>query len=331
MSTLPPLAAIRAFEAAARHENFSRAAEELALTQAGVSYQIKLLEERLGVQLFHRQGRSMVLTDIGRRIAPRVTEAFATLNDAFSTARAENEGVLGITAPQTFATNWLAGRLGSFQIRHPDLAVRLDVSNTLVDLTMGEFDIAIRGITDPTPGMVCHFLFRQIFTPMASPAFLAEHPIATPADLLTAPRLSPADEWWDQWFASLPDFTEGQDRDGKARERGHDKGIRFDSQVLDGHAAIAGHGVAVLSPVMFVQAVEAGQLVQIFPHLTCEPRHFYLAYPEHKARQPKVRAFRDWLMVTIREAMGDDPFGVLHPPETSPTLDDLAATLSLPG
>src|ERR1700740_3769397 len=99
MPALPPLAAVRVFEAAARYENYSRAAEELALTQGGVSYQIKLLEERLGAQLFQRKGRGMVLTDLGRRIAPRVTEAFTTLNDAFSMARAENEGVLGITAP----------------------------------------------------------------------------------------------------------------------------------------------------------------------------------------------------------------------------------------
>ncbi|HEX7852728.1 MAG TPA: LysR substrate-binding domain-containing protein [Sphingobium sp.] len=311
MAPLPPLAAIRAFEAAARHENFSRAAEELALTQAGVSYQIKLLEERLGAQLFQRKGRGMVLTDLGRRIAPRVTEAFTTLNDAFSMARAENEGVLGITASQTFATNWLAGRLGSFHIRHPDLAVRLDVSNVIVDLNASEFDIAIRGTATPTPGMTCHFLFRQIITPMASPAFLADHRIETAADLLNAPRLSPTDEWWDVWFGSLPGFEWEQRREGVGG-----KGIRFDSQVLDGHAAIAGHGVAILSPAMFVPAIAAGQLVQLFPDLACEPRHFFLVYPEHKRNQPKIRAFRDWLMAAIKDAVGDDPYGVLVPPET---------------
>lgn len=305
MAHLPPLAAIRAFEAAARHENFSRAAEELALTQAGVSYQIKLLEDRLGAQLFMRRGRGIMLTDIGRRIAPRVTEAFATLSDAFSMARAENEGVLGITAPHTFSTNWLAGRLGDFQIRQPDIAVRLDVSNSLVDLNASEFDIAIRGIASPTPGMVCHFLFRQIITPMASPEFLAGHRVEEPADLLAVPRLSPTDEWWDFWFACVPGFE---------ADRRQDQGIRFDSQVLDGHAAIAGHGVAILSPPMFAPQIEAGQLVQLFPMLACEPRHFFLVYPEHKRNLTKVRAFRDWLMPAIRETAGDDPYGMLEPP-----------------
>ena len=132
MLPIPPLSAVRVFEAASRHENFSRAAEELAMTQAGVSYQMKLLEERLGAPLFIRKGRSMILTDLGRRIAPRVTDAFKALGDAFAIARAESDTILGITAPRTLATNWLAGRLGEFHIAHPDLAVRLDVTDQMV-------------------------------------------------------------------------------------------------------------------------------------------------------------------------------------------------------
>src|SRR5690348_2484978 len=129
MRRLPPLAAVRVFEAAARVGNFTRAAEELGMTQAAVSYQVKLLEERLGAPLFARSGRGIALTDIGRRIAPQVTGAFDSLGDAFASVRAENESVLTLTAPQTFATVWLAARLGSFQLSRPDLAVRLDVSD----------------------------------------------------------------------------------------------------------------------------------------------------------------------------------------------------------
>src|SRR5262245_55727573 len=138
MPQLPPLAAVRVFEAAARHENYNRAAEELALTQAGVSYQIKLLEERLGAQLFMRKGRGMVLTALGKRIAPRVTEAFALLGDAFAAVQAENESVLSITASRSFATNWLAGRIGAFNLMRPNLAVRMHVSDDIVDLAAGE-------------------------------------------------------------------------------------------------------------------------------------------------------------------------------------------------
>src|SRR5688500_12917409 len=183
MYHLPPLAAVRVFEAAARHENFSRAAEELAMTQAGVSYQIKLLEERLGARLFARSGRNMALTALGRRIAPRVSEAFSQLDDAFGLVRAENDAVLTLTTSGSFGTLWLSARLGAFQVRHPDLAVRLDVSDTLVDLAAGEFDVAIRGTRARPQNCASHFLMRQAFTPMATPEFLVRHPIAKLADL----------------------------------------------------------------------------------------------------------------------------------------------------
>lgn len=304
MLPIPPLSAVRAFEAAARHENFSRAAEELAMTQAGVSYQMKLLEERLGAPLFVRKGRGMVLTDLGRRIAPRVTEAFAALGEAFAIARAENASVLAITAPRTFATNWLAGRLGDFHIIRPDLAVRLDVTDQMVDLASSEFDVAIRGMAGPVPGLVSHFLMRMPVTPLANPAFLATHPLETPADLHAAVRLSPEDDWWDLWFDSLA--VEGQEAAPRS-------GIRFESQVLDGHAAIAGHGIAILSPPMFQPAIDAGLLVQPFPHVATYRHAFWLVYPEHKRNLPKIRAFRDWLLDQVRRAAGDDPYGILAP------------------
>ncbi len=191
MSQIPPLAAVRVFEAASRHGNFSRAAEELAMTQAAVSYQMKLIEDRLGVPLFQRVGRGIVLTDHGRRIAPQVTSAFDTLGDAFASVRAENESVLTITAPRTLATNWLAGRLGSFQIARPGLAVRLHVGDEMVDLHAGEADVGIRGLSQPTPGLVSHFVMRMPVVPLASPALLAQHPpVQGPADLLRLPRLS---------------------------------------------------------------------------------------------------------------------------------------------
>jgi LysR family glycine cleavage system transcriptional activator len=304
MSPIPPLSAVRAFEAVARHENFSRAAEELGMTQAGVSYQMKLLEERLGAPLFVRKGRCMVLTDLGRRIAPRVTEAFTVLGEAFAIARAENASVLAITAPRTFATNWLSGRLGDFHIIRPDLAVRLDVADQMVDLASSEFDVAIRGLSAPAPGLVSHFLMRMPVTPLANPSFLATHKLQTPADLQSAVRISPEDDWWDLWFESLAvDGREGLTRTG----------IRFESQVLDGHAAIAGHGVAILSPPMFQPAIDAGLLVQPFPHLATYGNAFWLVYPEHKRNMPKVRAFRDWLLHQVKAAAGDDPYGVLVP------------------
>lgn len=297
------MAAVRVFEAAARHENFSRAAEELAMTQAAVSYQMKVLEERLGAALFVRRGRGMALTDLGRRIAPQVSGAFHAMHEAFAIARAENDTILSITAPRTFATNWLAGRLGDFLVARPDLTVRLDVSDEMVDLASSEFDAAIRGMPAPTPGLVCYFLMPMPLTPLASPSFLAAHPLRSPADVFSVTRLSPEDDWWDVWLDSLP----GIERTG-ARP-----GIRFESQVLDGLGAIAGHGLAILSPPMFKPAIDAGLLVQPFPHTTMYRNSFWLVYPEHKRNSPKVRALRDWLLGAVREAAGDDA-SLLTPP-----------------
>jgi LysR family glycine cleavage system transcriptional activator len=304
MYRIPPLAAVRVFEAAARHENFSRAGEELAMTQAAVSYQIKLLEERLGGSLFVRRGRGMALTDLGRRIAPQLTEAFTTMDRAFASARSENDSILSITAPHTFAVNWLAGRLGEFHDHRPDLAVRLDVSDKMVDLSASEFDVAIRGMPCANPALTCHFLMRMAVTPLASPAFLERHPLREPADLAGVPRLSQNDDWWDLWFQSLA--TGGSQFPATT-------GLRFESQVLDGHAALAGHGVAILSPPMFQPAIKSGLLVQPFPHVAYHSSGFWLVYAEHKRTLPKVRVFRDWLLDMVKSTLDDDPYNVLAP------------------
>jgi len=307
MRRLPPLAAVRVFEAAARHGNYTRAAEELGMTQAAVSYQMKLLEERLGVALFARAGRGIALTEVGQRIAPQLTGAFDAMGKAFASVHAETESVISITAPRTLATNWLASRLGSFQLARPDLAVRLHVGDEMVDLLAGEADVALRGAPGPIPGHCCHFLMRMPVTPMASPDFLARHPpVRTPEDLLKLPRLTYRDDWWDLWFAAAL---------GEAPDTSHLAGIRFDSQILDGNAAIAGHGFAILSPPLWQPAIDAGQLVQPLPHVAQYRNAFWLMYAQSKRNQPRIRAFRDWLLAEVKASLRDDPLGVGVPPE----------------
>jgi LysR family glycine cleavage system transcriptional activator len=305
MRRLPPLSAVRVFEAAARHGNYTRAAEELGMTQAAVSYQMKLLEERLGAPLFARSGRGIALTEHGRRIAPQITSAFDTMGEAFGAVRAENEAVLTITAPRTMATNWLAGRLGEFQLSHPDLAVRLHVGDEMLDLAAGEADVGIRGAPAPSPGLAAHFLMRMPVTPLVSPALLAQHPpIEKPADVLKLPRLSPTDDWWELWLESaMADSVEAAAHPG----------IRFDSQILDGNAAIAGHGAAILSPPMWQTAIDAGQLVAPCPHFVDYRNGFWLVYPESKRGLAKIRALRDWLLAEVKAALRDDPYGALVP------------------
>jgi LysR family glycine cleavage system transcriptional activator len=306
MRRLPPLSAVRVFEAAARHGNYTRAAEELGMTQAAVSYQMKLLEERLGVPLFARSGRGIMLTDAGRRIAPQLTGAFDAMGEAFAAVHAESESVISITAPRTLATNWLASRLGSFQLARPDLAVRLHVGDEMIDLLAGEADIALRGVPGPMPGHVCHFLMNMPVAPFASPAFLAKHPpVERPEDLLALTRLTYLDDWWDLWFATAMG-------EAPATHQGAD--IRFDSQILDGSAAIAGHGIAILSPPMWLPAIDAGQLVQLLPQVARYRNSYWLMYAENKRNQPKIRAFRDWLVEEVRSSLRDDPWGALIPP-----------------
>jgi len=308
MFRLPPLAAIRVFEAAARHGNFTRAADELGTTQAAVSYQIKILEERVGAPLFARKGRGVELTELGRQLAPDITGAFEMLDRTFRTARAENDSVLTISAPSTFSTNWLSARIGDFQLARPDLAVRLRVSEAIVDFADGEIDLAIRGCSDPWPGVVSHFLMRMPFTPFASPSLLANYPPVHDVDsLLALPRLSPDDGWWRLWLgAARPDSPSVDNQPG----------VEFESQVLQGYSATAGHGVAVLSPPMWQAAIAAGQLVQLLPQVAHYRNSFWLVYPEHRRQQRKVAAFRTWLLAEVRASLGDDPFGALIPPES---------------
>src|SRR5690606_16384391 len=133
MSRLPPLAAVRAFEAAGRHENFSRAAEELGLTQAAVSYQIRQLEDRVGRPLFVREKGRVRLSESGRRLLPAVTGGLAGIAEAFAALRGEDEDVLDVNAAVSFGGTWLSSRIGRFQVRYPDLAVRISVSNEVID------------------------------------------------------------------------------------------------------------------------------------------------------------------------------------------------------
>jgi LysR family transcriptional regulator, glycine cleavage system transcriptional activator len=305
MRHIPPLPSVRVFEAAARHENFTAAAAELGMTQAAVSYQMRLLEERLGVPLFVRDKRRVKLSEAGRRIAPLVTSAFDGLSDAFGQVVDFDAGMLKISTTQTFATNWLAPRLGLFQIEQPELAVRLHTQTALVDFARDDIDLAIRSGIGTWPGLKQHFLFRLHVTPMCSRDFAARHGLAKPADLLTAPRLSPADEWWRLWFEAA-----GVAPPGAASSRG----IRLDSQAAEGNAAMAGHGIGMLSPLMWRNELAAGRLVQPFTLHVNEGPSYWLVYPEHRRHQPKLRAFRDWLLTEVALQAAAGPAEAFEPP-----------------
>jgi LysR family transcriptional regulator, glycine cleavage system transcriptional activator len=291
---LPPLSAVRVFEAAARHQSFTRAAAELGMTQAAVSYQVKMLEDRLGAPLFLRRPRQVSLTELGQRLAPAITEAFELIGQAFAAARSGAQGTLSITTVATFATNWLAQHLGSFQVAHPSLAVRLDISPRFIDFAQEEIDIAIRAGNGNWPGHATHLLMRTEFTPMLSPR-LAESigGVKEPADLLRLPIIGPDDPWWVQWLTAAgvsPEGLEGRPRNSMG------------SQTVEASAAMAGQGVAILTPAFYTADIAAGRLIQPFDLLCSDGRGYWLVYPEARRNVPKIAAFRAWILAEMAGA-----------------------------
>ena len=287
-----PLSAIRIFEAAARLKSFTRAAAELGITQAAVSWQVKALEQRLDQPLFLRLPREVALTPAGERLARASTEAVSLLRAAISDLTETAEGVLAVTTLETLAIQWLAPRLGGFQLSHPKLAVRLDTTGRTVDLARENIDVAIRSGAGDWAGMEGLRLFPSIVTPVLSPA-LAERlgPLTRPEDLRAAPLIGLADEW-DDWFAAA----------GAAAST-TPSGPRFaaDLQTIEVASALTGQGVALASPIYFAAEIAAGRLVQPFETLTSSHSGVYLVYPAERRRSPKIAAFRAWLTALIAE------------------------------
>ena len=298
MRRLPPLPALRAFEAAARLENFTAAAAELGMTQAAVSYQVKALEQRVGAPLFVRERGRATLTPLGSRLLPVLSRAFDSIAQAFATTRDEDEALLTVATTFTFANTWLAWRLGAFQVEHPGLAVRLTTGNQLVDLHAGEADVAVRAGAEPWDGLDCTPLLPLDFSPMCAPSFLRRveaelgRPIA-PGDLPGMRLLSPGDEWWDRWFEAAG--VAGAGRQPSA-------GLRLDSQADEGHAAMGGQGFVLLTPAFWKNDLADGRLVQPFAlSATAGFRYWLVSVPQRRL-SPKIKRFREWLLKQVASA-----------------------------
>lgn len=303
MRRLPPLAAIRAFEAAARTENFTAAAAELGMTQAAVSYQVKSLEERLGAPLFIREKGRARLTPLGARLLPPLSSAFDSIEAAFASHREEDELLLTVTTTHTFANTWLAWRLGAFQMEHTDLAVRMTTSNEVCDLRAGDADVAIRAGGGGWEGMEHHRLFESQFTPMASPDCIAavERKLGRrlePNDVPNQNMINPNDDWWQQWFSD-----NGVPADKSVLKR---PGIRLENQANEGHAAMAGQGFALLTPLLWKGDVAAGRLQVPFPdRISARGWAYWLVYPADRKLTPKIKRFKEWLISEMERSKAD--------------------------
>ncbi|TSD87471.1 transcriptional regulator GcvA [Mycobacterium sp. KBS0706] len=291
-SRLPPLPAIRVFEAAARHLSFTKAAAELGMTQAAVSYQIRLLEDRVGAPLFLRLTRKVALTETGERLAPAVTEALARLAGAFAAARDDTGGLLSITSIHTFATNWLVPRLGRFQLAHPGIAVRLDTKTRLVDFTRGDSDVGIRHGMGVWPGLAAHPLMPIEYTALCSPALRDRAGgLKDPRDLLRVPLFwDGGDAYWQRWFAAAGVAVPDSVSNG---------GLQLENQQMMGRAAQAGQGVALVNPTFFLDELAAGELVRPFRFSIRDEGFYHLVYLDSRRDVPKITAFRDWVLAEI--------------------------------
>lgn len=291
LSRQVPLNALRVFEAVSRLMSFTRAGEELGMTQTAVSYQVKQLEGVLGELLFRRLPRRIELTEAGERLMPKVSEAFALLEEAMATARVAANEQLIINTTATFAAHWLARRIGNFQLGAPHIAVRLITDTTLMEFNRDPGDVAIRagrGGRGEWPGLVSHHVMDLDFAPMLSPSLLEwVKPLDTPRDLLKCKLIDPGDPWWRRWFdaAGVPDA----DLDGRPRNL-------FGSQALEASSAIAGHGVGILTPAFYREELASGRLIMPFDLVCSDGSGYWLIYPESRRSQPKIRAFRDWLL-----------------------------------
>jgi LysR family glycine cleavage system transcriptional activator len=291
MRNLPPLPAIRVFEAAARHENFTAAAVELGLTQAAVSYQIRLLEERLGTALFRRERKRVKLTEAGRRAAGEVSRAFDVLDGAFAQLRTESEAMLTVSTSTTFANTWFAWRLGAFQMANPAMAVRLVATDALADFAADEVDVAVRSGHGDWPGLAAERLIDIDFTPMCSPRFLAAHGGALePADLLKLPVISQHDIWWNIWLREAGVVVTADTLR---------PGIRLDSQTGEGAAAMAGQGLAMLTPFFWRNDIAEGRLIRPFAQVSSVGQAYWSVCATHRRHLPKIKRFREWLHAEI--------------------------------
>ncbi|MBL8790762.1 MAG: LysR family transcriptional regulator [Rhizobiales bacterium] len=290
---LPPLGALRVFEAVARLGSFTKAAGELGMTQAAASYQIKILEERAGTPLFIRKTRQIALTEAGQRLAPQATKAFSGVADAWLSAKGGAAGVLSLTTIQSFASNWLAVNLGAFQLMHPGLAVKVDTSHRVIDLQQEEFDLGIRTGRGVWPGLKAHFLFKADYTPMLSPR-LADKVggIRTPEDLYKVPLFAITDPWWANWFRAA-----GHAFDPSRAIAAPSMG----SQAYDAMAAIADHGAAILTRNLYSTLLRNRQLYQPFETMGSDGDGYWLVYVESRHSVPKIREFREWILKQTAE------------------------------
>lgn len=300
---VPGIRTLRTLATAGRHLNFTTAAGELGLTPAAVSFQIKEIEEQLGVDLFIRQGRRMSLTPAGQILCAAAEEAVESMNRAVSRIGKLKRGTtqLKVTVDPQFATKWLMRHTVEFRKRQPNIDVRFDVSYDLRDFELDDVDVAIRFGAGHYPGCQAHRLFHNVIIPVCSPVLLrGDNPVREPADLTrhTLAHVNWEGEgltWptWPMWMAAagVPDFDDS-------------KTLVFEKSSDAIEAAMTGEVVALADFAMVANDLAEGRLVRPFELSIHVPPEFgyFLVFPNESAGSPQIAAFRDWLVEAARSA-----------------------------
>lgn len=292
---LPSLTALRAFEAAARHESFSRAAEELFVTHAAISRQIRELETDLRLRLFRRTGRGVKLTEAGDAYARKITRAFDRISEAtreLATARGRRD--LLISVEVGLASAWLVPRLGRFQARHPDIDIVLDASDALIDFRSSLAEIGIRCGTGRYPGLAAEEIVKLVAFPVASPQLVRSVGLSAPGDLARVTLLhQDSKRWWGNYLAHVGVSTALADA----------------GPMMPTHnaveAAIGGQGVALGDNVTAADALLDGRLVRPFASIPAEVAYYFVG-PDGRKDSAAAHSFKHWLyeeMVATQERL----------------------------
>ncbi len=289
---LPPLNALRAFEVAGRHLSLTRAAEELHVTPAAISHQIKTLEDYLGVKLFRRMNRALLLTDAGQACLPGLRQGFEHLAEAVDAARQQSANrALTVSVAPSFGAKWLVPRLDHFYAEHPGMDVRVEASTRLVDPFREDIDLCIRFGQGNYPGLHVECLIADEVIPVCSPDLLkGDRALHTPEDLrhqiLLHADLPFKDGYpdWRMWLAAAG-----------VKDVDVDRGPRFTMASMAVQAAVSGQGVALAGRVLVEDDIHAGRLVNPFELRFPVKFAYYLVYPAATADQPRIVAFVNWL------------------------------------
>lgn len=260
------------------------------MTQAAVSYQIKLLEDRAGQPLFRRLPRGVAPTAAGEALQRHASEALDLLRQGWADLRGGGEELV-ISTLTSFAAFILAPRLGQFQVAHPDITTRVDVNPRVADLLAGEATVAIRAGRGSWPGLAADLLIRGSYTPLITPALMEAYgPMEQPADLLRVPRVDAGDPAWALWFRAA----------GVAPPKPAEQ-HSLGTQMLEVQAALAGQGACLLTPAYARGLIASGALVQPFDLVTEDDISVWLVYPEARRDAPAIAAFRSWLLAEVAD------------------------------